>query len=213
MNLIEKNVQAYAEAHTTPERKLLAQLSAETYASLEMPQMLSGHLQGAFLSMLSRMVRPRAILEIGTYSGYSAICLADGLAENGHLHTIEIEPHLRDIAVKYIEKAGLSNRISCQLGDALEIIPTIDESFDLVFLDADKANYCRYYDLVFPKVRQQGFIVADNVLWSGKVLGNENDAQTRGLVQYNKKIQADDRIYNVLAPIRDGLMIVQKISE
>lgn len=211
MDLIDKNIQAYAEAHTSRESILLKKLNTETHAHIDLPQMLSGHLQGRFLSMLSRMIKPKNVLEIGTYTGYSALCLAEGLAPGGKVHTIDIDIKLRAMAEEYFENAGMSSKIKCYTGQALDIIPTINAQFDLVFIDADKANYSHYFDLVFPMMKTGGFIVADNVLWSGRVLDDEKDNRTAAIDLYNKKLQFDDRVLNILVPIRDGLMIAQKI--
>ena len=212
MNLIDEKIQAYAEAHTSPEQPALQELNTFTHDNIEMPQMLSGHMQGRFLSMISRMVRPMQVLEIGTYTGYSAICFAEGLAEGGMIHTIDINDKMKDLAEKYFKKAGVADNIKMYIGNAMEIIPAINETFDLVFIDADKSNYINYYNLVLPKVRKGGFIVADNILWSGRVIDEEKDNRTKVLDNYNKTILADDRVENVLLPIRDGLMIAQKIG-
>ena len=174
--------------------------------------MLSGHLQGRLLSMLSHMIRPKAILEIGTYTGYSAICFAEGLAEGGKLHTIDINDELESLVKKYILKSGFENKIFTHYGDAALIIPTLNEKFDLVFIDADKINYSVYFKLVFDKVRTGGFIIADNVLWSGKILDDsgKSDKDTQALKDFNDMIRNDDRVEKVLVPVRDGLMVVRK---
>ena len=211
MDLIDDKIQRYAERHTSPESAHLKNLNDETNANIEMPQMLSGHLQGRFLSMISRMVRPRQVLEIGTYTGYSALCFAEGLAEGGTIHTIDIDEQLKDMAERYFREAGVSEKIRLYTGNAMEIIRTIDAEFDIVFIDADKSNYLNYYDLVFDKVRKGGFIIADNVLWSGRVVDIQMDNRTKILDQYNKRVISDDRVENILVPIRDGLMIAQKI--
>ena len=211
MDLIEEKIQYYAERHTSAENANLKKLNEETNANIEMPQMLSGHLQGRFLSMISRMIRPKQVLEIGTYTGYSALCLAEGLAEGGTIHTIDIDEQLKDMARRYFNEAGMADRIKLYTGNAMDIIPTIDAVFDIVFIDADKSNYLNYYDLVFDKVRKGGFIIADNVLWSGRVVDIQMDNRTKILDQYNKKVMSDDRVENILVPIRDGLMIAQKI--
>ena len=174
--------------------------------------MLSGHFQGRVLSMLSHMINPKTVLEIGTYTGYSAICLAEGLLDNGKIYTIDINEELESMVNKYIEKSDLKDTIINQIGDAIEIIPTIKETFDLVFIDADKSNYSNYYDLVFDKVNSGGYIIADNVLWSGKVTDPKKslDADTIALIAFSEKVTNDDRVQNVLFPIRDGLMIARK---
>ena len=210
MDLINEKIQHYSEAHTSPESKLLRQLNVETHEHIEMPQMLSGHLQGRFLSMISRMIRPKTILEIGTYTGYSAICLAEGLAEGGILHTIDINEALKDLTMRYFEQAKVTDKIRYHIGDAREVIPEIQGNFDLVFIDADKAGYPIYYDMVIDRLSPGGWIVADNVLWSGRVAEEEKDKRTRILDEFNKMVQQDSRVENILVPIRDGLMIAQK---
>jgi caffeoyl-CoA O-methyltransferase len=178
-----------------------------------MPRMLSGHLQGQVLKMISHMVRPARILEVGTYTGYSALCLAEGLQEGGKLHTIDINEELEIMVRKFISEAGMEEKIEYHIGNALDIIPTFNETFDLVFIDADKENYSNYYDLVIDKVRKGGFIIADNVLWSGKVLMDraKMDPDTKAIFDYNDKVMNDDRVENVLFPIRDGLMVARKL--
>jgi caffeoyl-CoA O-methyltransferase len=213
MEFPDPAITEYAEKFTTPESQVLIDLNRETFAKVLMPRMLSGHLQGRILSMISHMIRPKTILEIGTYTGYSAICFAEGLADDGHLHTIDINDELAPLVKLYISKAGMEKKITTHLGNAISIIPTLPGPFDLVFIDADKINYSLYYDLVFDKVRQGGFIIADNVLWDGKVLNMETaDKDTRAIHQFNEKIINDSRVENVLLPVRDGLMIVRKVS-
>jgi caffeoyl-CoA O-methyltransferase len=172
--------------------------------------MLSGHLQGQVLRTFSMMLRPKNILEIGTYTGYSAICLAEGLQDGGRLYTIDINEELEEMVRRYIAKAGMEQKIDFRIGDAMEIIPVLNVTFDLVYIDADKVNYSNYYDLVWDKVRPGGFIVADNVLWSGKVLEEKVDEDTRALKDFTKKVHADPRAENVLFPVRDGLMVIRK---
>ena len=212
MDFIDEKLLQYAEAHTTNESEILKELNRETQAHVLNPRMLSGHLQGRVLSMLSHMIRPQFILEIGTYTGYSAICLCEGLQQHGKLITIDINEELEEMVHKYFDKAGLGHRIEHLNGDATSIIPTLHTNFDLVFIDADKANYSHYYDLVFDKVNTGGYIVADNVLWSGNVLKSEStmDEETKAIVAFNAKVQDDIRVENVLLPIRDGLMVVRK---
>lgn len=207
------DLNAYAEDMTTPESEALAALNRETNLKVEMPQMLSGHLQGAFLAMMSRMIRPRRILEIGTYTGYSAICLAQGLTEDGLIHTIDINEELADMQQRYWERAGVAEKIKAHIGKAAEVIPKLDESFDLVFIDADKQGYSAYYDLVIERVRPGGFIFADNVLYDGEVLFPEAERSKNGkaIQAFNEKMKADSRVSQVLVPLRDGLMIMQKI--
>lgn len=212
MEFIDEKIENYALAHSQPESDILKKLNRETHAKVMMPRMLSGHMQGNVLSMFSKMLQPKQILEIGTYTGYSGICLAQGLQENGKLHTIDINDELETMVRSFIEEAGLTNKINYYLGNALTIIPTINETLDLVFIDADKKNYAAYYDLVFDKVRSGGYIIADNVLWSGKVLDDESkmDVDTKAIQEYNKKIHNDSRVEHMLLPVRDGLMIARK---
>lgn len=212
MDFLPPDIVEYTEAYTSPEPLVLKELNRETQAQVIMPRMLSGHLQGRVLSMFSHMIKPAQILEIGTYTGYSAICMAEGLILGGMLHTIDINEELIDRVHEYIEKSGFTDRIRTYVGDATQVIPGISQTFDLVFIDADKENYCRYYDLVFPKVRPGGFIIADNVLWSGHVLKPEKemDDETRALSEFNMKVRADARIEHVLFPLRDGLMVIRK---
>lgn len=212
MDILDPSLSRYAEAHTTPESHLLQQVNRETHAQVLMPRMLSGHLQGRVLSLISHMVRPKSILEIGTYTGYSAICLAEGLREGGKLVTIDINEELEDRVRKYFHAAGLDQVVDYRIGNALEIIPTLTGPFDLVFIDADKENYVRYYDLVFNLVPLGGYILADNVLWSGKVLDEKPDKDTRAIREFNRKVQEDNRVENVLLPVRDGIMIARKIK-
>lgn len=212
MKFPEPKINSYAEAHTSPESDLLAALNRDTNAHVMFPRMLSGHLQGRLLSMLSKMIRPEKILEIGTYTGYSALCLSEGLPDGGILHTIELNPEHEDMIRKYFARAGAEKKITLHIGNARKVIPTINETFDLVFIDADKENYAAYFELIFPKLRSGGYIFADNTLWNGKVLQpvDPNDKETKGIVEFNKKIQADNRVENILLPVRDGLMIIRK---
>jgi predicted O-methyltransferase YrrM len=213
MEFIEKGIEDYALAHSQPETDILRRINRETHAKVMQPRMLSGHMQGNFLSMLSHMIRPKQILEIGTYTGYSAICLAQGLQPGGMLHTIDVNEELEKVVRGYVKEAGLESSISCHVGDAMKIIPSLTGKFDLVFIDADKKNYSNYYDLVFDKVNSGGFIVADNVLWSGKILDLEKnrDSDTQLIDAYNKKIHNDPRVEHTLIPLRDGLMIARKL--
>lgn len=213
MDFLDPKIEQYAEMHTTAENSVLQTLNRETYANVLMPRMLSGHLQGRVLSMFSQMLSPRRILEIGTYTGYSALCMAEGLAPDGILHTIDINEELETMVRTHIAKAGMEGKINYHIGNALEIIPSLNETFDMVFIDADKENYSRYYDMVIDNLRAGGIIIADNVLWSGKVLDEKElakDVETKALDEFNKKIHADARVENVLMPIRDGLMVVRK---
>lgn len=212
MNFLPQEIEDYALKNSDAESDILKKLNRETHLKMTMPQMLSGHLQGLMLQMFSKMIRPTTILEIGTFTGYSAICLASGLQEGGKLHTIDVNEEFQEMILQYIKEAGFENKIRLHIGDAVNILPTLKEEFDLVFIDADKENYSAYYDLVFPQVKQGGFIVADNVLWSGKILNSpmKMDIETKSLYEYNLKIKNDSRVENVLLPLRDGLMIARK---
>lgn len=205
----------YILDHSSPEEGYLRELDRETNLKILRSRMLSGHLQGQILSMISCMIKPRQILEIGTFTGYSALCLAKGLAEGGKLHTIEIDDELESLAQKYFLKSGTSDRIVQHIGDARQIIPTINQFFDLVFIDADKREYCDYYQLVFDHIPVGGFLLADNVLWDSKVVDPDaaNEEQTRGILDFNNLVQNDSRVKNVILPVRDGIMVVQKIAE
>lgn len=212
MEFLDERIEQYAINHSQNESALLKKINRETHANVLQPRMLSGHMQGNFLSMISKMIQPMQILEIGTYTGYSAVCLAQGLMKNGRLHTIDINEELEKTVRNYFKEGNLENNISYYIGDALKIIPEINEQFDIVFIDADKKNYSNYYDLVFEKVKIGGYIIADNVLWSGKVLDlkKNNDHDTLMIDAFNKKVHADTRIEHMLLPVRDGLMIVRK---
>ena len=210
MRFLPEEIENYAALHSLKEDGVLQQLNRETHLNILMPQMISGHIQGNFLRMMSFMIKPKNILEIGTFTGYSAICLAQGLQENGKLYTIDINEELEDMCRTYFDKAGLKNKIDYRIGNALDIIPDINETFDLVFIDADKINYSNYYDLVFSKVNKGGFILADNVLWSGKVTQEKKNKDTQALHDYNTKITNDERVENYLVPIRDGIMVARK---
>jgi len=209
------NINNYTENYTSAEDPVLAKLNRETNLKAALPVMLSGHLQGAVLQAFSHMLRPRRILEIGTYTGYSAICLAKGLAEDGHMHTIDINEELQDMCFHYICEAGLEGRITQHIGKAENIIPELDEVFDLVFIDADKINYGRYYDQVFDKVRLGGFILADNVLYDGEVVlpPEQQSKNAKAMHAFNEKLRNDPRIEHVLLPVRDGIMIARKTKE
>ncbi len=213
MDFLDEKLITYIEAHTKPESVLLQQLNRETWAKVLVPRMLSGHLQGQVLAMFSKMIQPRCILEVGTYTGYSALCLAEGLVADGKLITIDINEELADMVNRYVAASPYKNQIIPMTGDATEIIPGLDEIFDIVFIDADKENYSNYYDLVIDKVRKGGFIITDNVLWSGNVLKKDNDMdmETRAIDHFNNKVQSDPRVENVLFPVRDGLMVARKI--
>lgn len=212
MDLLPKEIEAYASQFTTPETDVLKKLNRDTHAKVLRPRMLSGHLQGSLLSFISRMVKPSRILEIGTYTGYSAICLAEGLQKGGLLHTIDHNVELEEFAKHYIRLAGLEHRIIQHIGEAAAILPEIDEEFDLVFLDADKENYVRYFDMVYGKLKNGGIVLADNVLWSGKVLNKpeKNDKEALGIVAFNEYIRDHAGVRNLLLPFRDGLMLMEK---
>ena len=214
MEFLPEKIEQYVRNHTQKENFVLAELNRETWAKVLIPRMLSGHLQGRALSMFSKMIKPKYILEIGTYTGYSAICLSEGMKEGGKLHTIDINEELKSISSIYFKKAGISKNIIQHVGDALKIIPNIKDDFDLVFIDADKENYSNYFEIVIEKIPIGGFIIADNVLWSGKVVEdvNEKDQETKAIKEFNNLIQTSERVENILMPIRDGLMICQKIK-
>ncbi len=214
MEFLDKNLEQYVEDHTRDENPLLKKLNRDTWANVLMPRMLSGHLQGRVLSMLTHMINPSRVLEIGTYTGYSAICMAEGLQKGGKLVTLDIKEEYEDMVRGYFEEAGLTETIDFKIGNAIEVIPTLDEVWDLVFIDADKDNYSNYFDLVIDRVRTGGYIIADNVLWSGKVLPENRakmDPDTKAIVEFNQKVHQDDRVENVLFPIRDGLMVLRKL--
>ncbi|TDE16700.1 O-methyltransferase [Dyadobacter psychrotolerans] len=214
MKFLADGIEEYSEAHTEPENILLQKLNRETHANVLNPRMLSGHLQGRFLSMLSRMIRPESILEIGTYTGYSALCLCEGLAVNGKVVTIDINEELETLTRSYFDQSSFSANIDYRIGNALQIIPLLEETFDIAFIDADKINYISYFNLCLDKVRKGGFIIADNVLWSGKVAQAElkkSDKDTQLLIEFNRMVHEDSRVSNLLLPIRDGLMILQKL--
>jgi len=208
----ETDIYNYAEVFSTGESPLLQKLNRETHLKILYPRMLSGKLQGNLLKMLSCMLRPSSILEIGTYTGYSAICLAEGLTDRGMLQTIEVNPELEDMICRYFKEAGITTKTTLHIGNAMDIVPTFSTTFDLVFIDANKENYLNYYNMVFDKVRKGGIIIADNVLWGGKVLKeNANDKETKGIKEFNEFVQQDKRVENMLLPLRDGLMIIRKL--
>ena len=212
MEFISQELDDYVCDHTDIESDLLKELNRETNVKVLNPRMLSGHYQGRVLSMLSKMIQPYRILELGTYTGYSALCLAEGLTENGRLITVDVNPELEEMVDKYIQKSPFKNQIQQIIGNGMDVIPSLNEEFDIVFIDADKRNYAAYYDLVFDKVRKGGYIISDNVLWSGKVVNEyeKSDLDTKILKDFNAQLHNDSRVENVLLPIRDGLMIVRK---
>ena len=209
MHFISQELEDYIEQHSEKEPALLAALNKETYQKILLPRMLSGHFQGRVLSMLSKLIRPINILEIGTYTGYSALCLCEGMKENGTLHTIDIKEELVDFQRKHFDKSPWGKQIFQYLGEAVEIIPSLESKFDLVFIDADKENYLNYFELILPKMNKGGIILSDNVLWSGKVLEpvHPNDLSTKVLMKYNELLATDSRVETVLLPIRDGLTV------
>lgn len=214
MKFLAEEIELYSETHTENENELLKSLNRETHANVLNPRMLSGHLQGRFLSMISRMICPGKILEIGTYTGYSALCLCEGLKVGGKLITLDINEELETLTQRYFDQSEFSSQIDYRIGNALDIIPTLTDTFDLVFMDADKSNYINYFNLCIDKVRPGGFILADNVLWSGKVVDKELkkiDKDTQALLDFNNMVHEDERVSNILLPIRDGLMILQKL--
>lgn len=212
MEFLSPELQEYSEQHTSPESDLLKKINRDTHANVLSPRMLSGPLQGRLLSLISHMIRPKYVLELGTYTGYSAICLAEGIQDGGKLITIDVNEELEDKVRNYFVQSGLSDKIDFRIGKAKDIIPSLKETFDLVFIDADKENYSTYFDMVIDKVRPGGVILADNVLWSGKVVAAKPDKDTRAILDFNKKVQQDDRVENVLLPIRDGIMMIRKLS-
>jgi predicted O-methyltransferase YrrM len=206
------NIEQYILDHSDAEDPVLAELNRETNLKILRPRMLSGHLQGKILEMISKMIQPERILELGTYTGYSAICLAKGLKPDGLLYTIEINDELEDFISKYLIKAGLEKKVKLYFGDARKLVPEINEQFDLVFIDADKREYLEYYHMVFDFVKPGGFILADNVLWSGKVveLDQPDDEYTKGIFDFNRYIKNDERVEKVILPLRDGLTLIRK---
>ena len=213
MHFISQDLEDYIEQHSEKEPELLAALNKETYQKILMPRMLSGHFQGRVLSMLAKLIRPVNILEIGTYTGYSALCLCEGIQENGQLHTIDIKEELVDFQRKHFDKSPWGKQIVQHLGEATAIIPNLDLKFDLVFIDADKENYLNYFELIVPKMNKGGIILSDNVLWSGKVLEplQKKDISTKILLEYNLLLKNDPRVETVLLPIRDGLTVSRVI--
>jgi predicted O-methyltransferase YrrM len=212
MSLLPEGMAAYIEAHTTPEDEVRYELNRTTNMKVSKPQMLSGHVQGEVLRFLSLMYRPKRVLEIGTYTGYATLCLAAGLPKDGLIHTIDKNDALSPYMHYYWEKAGLQEWIQWHNGDATTIIPELNEHFDLVFIDADKINYSRYYDLVFDKVPLHGIMIADNVLYGGQVLEQQPSQSALGIQQFNDKVQADQRVENTILSVRDGLMLIRKVS-
>jgi len=210
MDFLSNEINDYAARHTSVESKLLRKIYRETNLEVMRPRMLSGHLQGRVLSMFSSMIQPLLILEIGTFTGYSAICLAEGLAPEGKVITLDINEELENRVRGYFKESKFNNQIDYRIGNAVDIIPSINQSIDLIFIDADKKNYITYYNLVFDKLNKGGYIIADNVLWSGKVVSDSNDPDTVAVKEFNNMVNNDDRVENLLMPIRDGLMVIRK---
>jgi len=208
MNFLDENLDNYVIEHTSKESELLYELHRETYLKVLQPRMLSGHFQGRVLSMISKMIQPSRILELGTYTGYSALCLAEGLTKGGHLHTIDKNEERQDFVQSFIDRSAFAQQITQHIGNAMEVIPQLNESWDLVFIDADKENYLNYYNLIMPTLKSGSYILADNILWSGKVVDKSAlDKDTNLLRAFNKQITEDNRIENILLPIRDGIQI------
>lgn len=210
---ITEELEEYCEAHSTPESDLLYRLNRETNLKCIKPRMISGHLQGRLLSFISQMMRPKRILEIGTYTGYATLCLAEGLSDDGRIDTIEVDEELEEIIRRYFSQSDYNEKITLHIGDALQVLKQLDATWDLVFMDAEKDDYIAYYELVLPRLRQGGIIMADNVLWSGKVIQEvkTGDKETRALMKFNDYILADKRVKNFLLPFRDGIMIIEKL--
>lgn len=213
MDFINEEIQAYCDRHTSLQKSLLDQIDRETNLEVLKPRMLSGFFQGRALSMFSKMIKPKYVLEIGTYTGFSALCMAEGLVNGGQLITLDINEELEDRVRSYFKESEYAGQIDYRIGNALNLIPEIDKTFDLVFIDADKINYLNYYHLVIDKINPGGYIIADNVLWSGKVVGMQkknDDEDTLALLEFNRQVQEDPRVENILLPLRDGLMMIRK---
>ena len=210
MDSFVKQLHSYCENHTSSPDPILVELERETHLKTMSPNMISGRTQGKLLEFFTRMLQPKTVLEIGTFTGYASICLAKGMPEDSKLHTIEVNPELEKFGKKYFERAGLKNRIKAYIGDAREIIPTLDLTFDLVFIDAAKFDNETYYEMILPKLAPGGFLMIDNVLWFGKVVAGKKDKDARGIAAFNQKIREDDRVENILIPLRDGLFLIRK---
>ncbi|MES2559189.1 MAG: class I SAM-dependent methyltransferase [Bacteroidota bacterium] len=213
MDIIDEKIQQYCDTHTSEESDVLKQLNRDTHANVLQPRMLSGHFQGRLLSMISKMIQPRVVLEIGTYTGYSAICMAEGLAEGGKLITIDVNAEREEMVNAYIAQAGMEGRIQHIIGDALNIVKTLPYTYDLIFIDADKPNYMRYYEMAMEKLNPGGYMLLDNILWSGKVIDENElakDKDTQLLHSVNERVQEDERVENILLPVRDGLMLLRR---
>lgn len=203
-------IEEYCETHTSPEGELLYRLYRETHLKAVKPRMISGPLQGRFLSMVSRMMQPKHVLEIGTYTGYSALCLAEGLASDGYLDTIEVDEEMEEIISRYVGMSQYKEKIRLHIGDARQLIPTFDCQWDMVFIDAEKRSNCEFYELLLPRMRKGGVMLIDNMLWSGKVVEQDGhlDMDTKAIMEFNDFVQQDKRVTNVLLPLRDGIMMV-----
>jgi len=210
MNFLAEHLEAYVQQHSEQEPDLLQDLARETHLKVLQPRMLSGAYQGRLLSLISKLITPKHILEIGTFTGYSALCMAEGLHENGRIDTIDVDEELTDLQRRYFDASSYGKQIFQHLGNAADIIPTLNGSFDLVFIDADKEQYPLYFDLIIDRIQVGGLIIADNVLWSGKVVTNATDEATQTLQQFNKKVVEDTRVETVLLPVRDGLTLIRK---
>ena len=213
MDFLPENIQKYISDNSQSESLILKELNRYTNSKVILPRMLSGHVQGRFLSMISKLVSPKIIVEVGTYTGYSCLCLAEGLKKNGKIITIEKDEEFASIAKKFFNKSIYKEKISLLVGDATKVIGSVREKIDLAFIDADKLNYCKYYDMLFPKLKTGGLIIADNVLWSGKVTEEINDNETQSIKNFNIKIKNDSRVENLIVGIRDGIMICKKIRD
>ncbi|OQA86944.1 MAG: putative O-methyltransferase [Bacteroidetes bacterium ADurb.Bin234] len=211
--LISDEIEDYCEKHSSKEEDILYQLYRETFQKTLRPRMISGHIQGLFLQMISNLVKPKRILELGTFTGYSTICLAKGLTNDGLIYTIEEEPELEYIIHKYLHQTPLYSKVKLMIGKALDIIPSLHETWDIIYIDADKTNYLNYYKILLPSLSKNGILLADNVLWSGKILNHpsSDDKETKALSEFNEYVQNDNNVTNLLLPLRDGIMIVQKI--
>jgi len=214
MELINDDIMNYAIRHTEEESEILKSLNKETHQKILQPRMISGHLQGRFLSFVAKLIKPQTILEIGTYTGYATLCLAEGLTKNGNIHTIEINEELTDFQKKYFNQSEFKNQIFTYLGDAKNIIPKLNIKIDLVFIDADKTNYPLYLEMVVSKLKKGGVLIADNVLWNGKVINYQKkttDSETKGIILFNELVKKDKRLETLVLPIRDGLMVCRKV--
>jgi len=213
MDFLPENIQKYISDNSQSESIILKELNRYTYTNVILPRMLSGHIQGRFLSMISKLVNPEIIVEVGTYTGYSCLCLAEGLKKNGKIITIEKDEEFASIAKKFFDRSNYKEKISLLIEDASKAIENISEKIDLAFIDADKVNYTKYYDMLFPKLKIGGLIVADNVLWSGKVTEKVSDNETQSIKNFNTKVKNDERVENLIVGIRDGIMVCQKIKD